>query len=141
MNDTHKHLTNYTVSSAKDIYAKLQHFSNEDKAEVVKEIIAYMRETRTGRPMIRIHNSEVISLVNENTLASRLVMHYADVFIIDFPSEHYYDEVFLKKIIDIFLPRLRERGLLILKDTEGIRVLKKNVSYGLKPQLLGVDSK
>lgn len=138
--DNRAELNKFVISSAQDIFNKLKHFDDLDKNEIVKVVNDYMRETRIGKPMIRIHNSEVTELVNQNTLASNLARHHANIFVIDFPYDEFYDEIFARKIVRIFLPRLVENGLLILKDSEGIRVLKKNVSYGLKPQLVGAGS-
>lgn len=133
-------LNNFVISSAQDVFTKLQHFDDLDKNEIIKVINDYMRGDRVSKPIIRIHNSQVTHLVDQNTLASSLARHHANIFIIDFPYDHFYDEAFSRKIVRIFLPRLVEHGLLILKDSNGIRVLKKNVSYGLKPQLIGAGS-
>lgn len=132
-------INDFRIHSVQDVFKKLQNYSEEDKTQVVEIINDYMRTNKIKSPVIRIHSPEIAGLVNTNKLSNNLAIHHADIFIIDFPIDEITNDFFFRKIMDIVMPRLTEKGLLVAKQENGVKVWRKNVRYSLNTQLYEIN--
>lgn len=132
-------INDFRIFSVQDVYTKLENYSDVDKSQVVEVINGYMRSNKIKSPIIRIHSPRIANLVQTNQLSNNLAIHHADIFIIDYSLEDLSNDMFLRNIMDIVMPRLTEKGLLVAKQESGIKVWRKNVRYSLNTHLYEIN--
>lgn len=128
-------MNQFRIRSIQDIEEKLHYFEDSDKIEIANVINRYLNENRVRNPIIRIQNDDLINLAKNNTIGNNLARHLTDIYIIDYPFEYVIIPQNWEHLLKIIMPRLTERGVVILKNYQGIKILRKNVRFTLHSQL------